>query len=168
MSRPLFKDTAAQIPDLHLLPDQSTTNEAHRVLRWIGTRSGFGSMLVGNGFVRTIRRAGKTNHHVWIRPTSKRPLTQKARDELLDRVRSADNAFSASIAVIPECTCQCHENTCGAADMDMAERTLRLVESLRPIGADVIERLDELVQRAGPAHARDSLGKTDFDDKVPF
>ena len=65
------------------------------------------------------------------------------------------------------CPCQCHDNTCGAADMDVAERTLRVIENLRPLDVRMIEAIEHLVDRAGPRHAAAYLGNRP-DDEVPF
>ena len=65
------------------------------------------------------------------------------------------------------CPCECHANTCGAADMAMAERTIRLVAGLRPYSADMVNALDDLVQRAGPEKARAAIGEL-LDEEVPF
>lgn len=66
-----------------------------------------------------------------------------------------------------DCPCECHANTCGAADMAMAERTIRLVAGLRPYSADMVNALDELVLRAGPEKARAAIGEL-LDEEVPF
>lgn len=69
--------------------------------------------------------------------------------------------------VLP-CACRCHTGTCGENDMVMAERAIRIVERLRPRHRDLIDAIDDLVQRAGVDFARQSTGTYPTDDDVPF
>lgn len=50
--------------------------------------------------------------------------------------------------------------------MLLAERAIQLIEKLRPISVDMVERIEALVDRAGVDHAKAALGPTD--DEVPF
>jgi hypothetical protein len=68
----------------------------------------------------------------------------------------------------PDCACRCHTGTCGENDMVMAERTILLVERLRPMSRDLVDAIDDLVQRAGVDFARASTGTYPTDDDVPF
>lgn len=152
-------------PDLHLLPHQFTTEQAVTALRWGGSPKGLALLLSANGFVKTVRRTDSGSRRVWIR--SKNAARWKA-EQGIQRLRDDHVKLNIAHGEHPQCACQCHENTCGAAAMDMAERTLRLITSLRPMSTDMVERLDELVQRAGPAHARTALENFSPDDGVPF
>ena len=66
------------------------------------------------------------------------------------------------------CNCRCHTGTCGENDMVLAERALRLIITIRPIGADGMQAIADLVDRAGVEFARTAIGHGDLDDDVPF
>lgn len=69
------------------------------------------------------------------------------------------------------CSCRCHTGTCGENDMVLAERTIRLLQNLRPMSSDMIVALDDIVQRAGVDYARAAIGvpgTPPLDDDVPF
>ncbi len=153
MTRRPHRGSSPTHHDFSVLPARFTLPEAERLLRWQGTTKGLSRLLMDNGYVP---RQGAGKRH-WSQPqTQAKWMTEPADD------------FRLEIHPPQSCACQCHENTCGAADMDMAERTLRLVTSLRPIGADMVDLLNELVTRAGPAHARAFLKNFSPDDGVPF
>lgn len=57
--------------------------------------------------------------------------------------------------------------------MDLAERTIRIMMSLRPHDVKVIEEVDALVRRAGVDHAKAALAvvknaRPSLYDEVPF
>lgn len=145
------------------LPPRFKLSTARRLLAWQGTDRGLARILSNGGFWRARTAKGFIYHRPNIvTMTGGEPIAARFIDDA-PTPRSGRLSQPA-----PECACQCHENTCGAADMDMAERTLRLITSLRPIGTDMVDRLDELVTRAGPAHARAFIKNFSPDDGVPF
>jgi len=153
------------------LPPRFKLSTARRLLAWQGTDRGLSRVLSNGGFWRVRTAKGFIYHRPNIvTMTGGEPIAARFIDDapapLSGRLFPDTDGGPSQPA--PECACQCHENTCGAADMDMAERTLRLITSLRLIGADMVDRLDELVTRAGPAHARAFLTHFSPDDGVPF
>lgn len=149
--------------DFDALPSTFTLKTARQDLRWQGSVVGLARLLQNNGFAATEPRHGKKR--LWIRVEStsehRRRLAAAALHDQVNRVREAlaharAGRIIAGTANQPD------------AAIDMAERTLRLVISLRPMSTDMIDRLDELVQRAGPAHARAFLKNFSPDDGVPF
>ncbi|KQO57690.1 hypothetical protein [Sphingomonas sp. Leaf257] len=167
--------------ELDQLPHTFTLKTARKMLQWQGATAGLARMLLASGFCSADARQGQKP--LWIRLESAAAHRQRMATAAFKKSatamaatiarahadRAAVTAAKAMASQSPaECACQCHENTCGAADMDMAERTLCLITSLRPIGADMVDRLDELVRRAGPAHARAFLTNFSPDDGVPF
>lgn len=161
--------------DFDRLPDTFTLKTARKDLAWQGTDKGLAFVLHDNGFAKKRTRHGGV---LWLRLESAsnhrarqaQTAWQKAHDQILSYLSQArEHAALATRAPADRgCACQCHDNTCGAAAMDMAERILRLIASLRPTSADMIEQLSTLVERAGPTHARAALKNFSPDDGVPF
>lgn len=132
------------------LPHTFTTQEASNLLKWQGSVKGLSHSLLADGF-RKFRvvgaQPGEPMRTVWRRPT----------------------VAAATI----ECPCRCHTGTCGANDMDLAERTIRMIMSLRPHDVKVIEEVEALVRRAGVDHAKAALAvvknaRPSLYDEVPF
>ncbi|WP_428968057.1 hypothetical protein ACQR50_09135 [Sphingomonas sp. Xoc002] len=152
------------------LPPRFKLSTARRLLAWQGTDRGLSRVLSNGGFWRVRTAKGFIYHRANIvMMTGGEPIAARFIDDApTPRGRRLfQDTEGGPSQLPPECACQCHENTCGAAAMDMAERTLRLIISLRPIGADMVDRLDELVTHAGPAHARALLKNFSPDDGVP-
>ncbi|WP_231420898.1 hypothetical protein [Sphingomonas sp. Leaf205] len=126
------------------LPETFTIREAFDLLGWQGSRKGLARHLQSEGFTSTMARipgdAGA--RMIWRHP--KPALT------------------------IESCPCRCHTGTCGANDMDLAERAIRLVQILRPRDAKMLEAIEYLVNRAGVDHAKATLNPVDLDSDVPF
>lgn len=131
----------AIFPDI--LPHTFTIQEATDLLKWQGSPQGLAHSLKADGFSK-FRVVGATPgapmRTVWRRP----------------------------VADAVACSCRCHTGTCGANDMDLAERAIRLVEMLRPLDVKMIEEIQYLVNRAGVDHAKAALNPVDLDDDVPF
>jgi hypothetical protein len=127
---------------LHMLGGGFTTDEASAALDWTGSRKGLAYQLKALGYeTRMFCRPGEHSaRKIWIAP-----------------IRSRD-----------ECTCRCHTGTCGENDMVLAERAIRLIEKLRPLGADTINAISDLVHRAGVDFARAALPIGGIDDDLPF
>lgn len=126
---------------LHMLGTGFTTDEAIEALDWAGSRKGLARHLEALGYEGRKERAPyqTTVHTVWTSP--------HRRDD---------------------CVCRCHTGTCGENDMVLAERAIRLVEKLRPLGADTIQALVDLVDRAGVDFARAAVPTSAPDDDCPF
>lgn len=115
------------------LPETFSIREAFDLLGWQGSRKGLARHLQSEGFTCTfIGEPGSKSARMMWRHT-------------------------APVAAMPACQCCCHTGTCGANDMDLAERTIRIMMSLRPHDVKVIEEVDALVRRAGFEHARAAL-----------
>jgi len=126
------------------LPESFTTREAFDILGWQGSRKGLARHLQAEGFISALARdpTSKAVRIMWRHPTP---------------------------AMLKEtCPCRCHTSTCGANDMDLAERSLQLVERLRLSDADTITVLHDLVHRAGVDHAQAALKRIALDQDVPF
>lgn len=83
--------------------------------------------------------------------------------------------WSAPAAVQIGCGCRCHTGTCGANAMLLAERTLRVITSLRPMDRRMIEDIERIVDAAGVDFARAAIEKengyplgVDLTDEGPF
>jgi len=130
-------------PDI--LPHSFTTQEASDLLNWQGSVKGLSHSLMADGFkkFRVVgAKLGEPMRTVWRRPS----------------------VATAS----PECRCRCHTGTCGANDMDLAERAIGLVQMLRPLDVKMIEEIQYLVNRAGVDYGRAALNPVDLDSDVPF
>jgi hypothetical protein len=124
---------------LHTLGTGFTLDEAIVALGWVGGRRGLAHMLQASGYVRRKERASPGGMRtIW--------LSTHRRDD---------------------CLCRCHTGTCGENDMVLAERAIALVERLRPFGADGIQAIIDLVDRAGVDFARAALSRS-LDDEVPL
>jgi len=126
------------------LPETFSIREAFDILGWQGSRKGLARHLQAEGFTSGLARdsTSKAVRIMWQHPA---PLMLKE-----------------------SCPCRCHIGTCGANDMDLAERSLQLVERLRLSDADTITALHDLVHRAGVNHAKAALKRIALDDDVPF
>ncbi|MCP4025698.1 MAG: hypothetical protein GY736_05215 [Sphingomonas sp.] len=126
---------------LHTLGTGFTTDEAIVALGWAGSRKGLARYLQGLGYGRSKSRAPyqTTIRTIWTSP--------HRRDD---------------------CVCRCHTGTCGENDMVLAERAIRLVETLRPFGADGIQAIVDLVDRAGVDFARAAVPANGLDDDCPL
>lgn len=131
---------AANVPNA--LPESFSIREAFDILKWQGSRQGLARHLEADGYVRALRHdaGSRTLRHIWRR----RPIAP------------------------PPCACRCHTGTCGANDMDLAERTVRLIERVFIADAEAIGAIDEMVSRAGVEHAQVALKRIPLDDDVPF
>lgn len=131
------------------LPETFSTREAFDILAWQGSRRGLARHLQAEGFTSALARdpTSKATRIMWRHP--------------------------APVMLKESCSCRCHTETCGANDMDLAERTIRIMMSLRPHDVKVIEEIDALVRRAGVDHAKAALavvknGRPSLYDEVPF
>lgn len=131
------------------LPETFSIREAFDILGLQGSRKGLARHLEAQGFTKSAwyDDRSRDTRMIWRHP--KHAPTMKS------------------------CPCRCHTGTCGASDMDLAERTIRMIMSLRPHDVKVIEEVDALVRRAGVDHAKAALaiGKTarpSLYDDVPF
>lgn len=155
--------TRLEQSDFDRLPQTFALETARKELNWQGTNKGLKRLLTANGFSASEYRPGR--QFVWIRLESAaehgQRVAQAALRKQIARIREAADRVHADRKVA---------QVASASDpiKDMAERTLRLVTSLRPVSTDMVDRLDELVQRAGPAHARAFLENYSPDDGVPF
>lgn len=142
-----------------ILPDTFSIEQAADVLNWQGTLPGLSRSLQADGFEKF--RASATvdggSRLRWRRPAS---------DASPDLAALAGPRMVE--ATSKPCTCRCHTGTCGANDMDLAERSLQLVERLRLSDADTITVLHDLVHRAGVNHAQAALKRIALDQDVPF
>lgn len=130
-------------PFTALPPAPFTLTEAREAIGWPASNRALADRLRDLGYVAyRMRKAGSTG---------------------TERVWKPDPNSTA----LP-CACRCHTGTCGENDMVMAERTIRLVERLRPMSRDFVDAIDDLVQRAGVDFARASTGTYPTDDDVPF
>jgi hypothetical protein len=127
---------------LHILGTDFTTNEAVEALDWTGSRRALVAELRGLSY-SSLQRHRRGDTHV-------------------------SKIWRAPPHPVSECSCRCHTGTCGANDMVLAERTLRLIITIRPIGADGMQAIADLVDRAGVDFAREAIGLGDLDDDVPF
>jgi hypothetical protein len=129
-----------QVTSLQMLGTDFTTHEAEQALDWTLGSKALAHQLKALGYTSRMARqpGGHGRRKVWTAP----PRRQD------------------------ECTCRCHTGTCGENDMVMAERAIRLVEKLRPLGADTIQAIVDLVDRAGVDYARTAL--PDMNDDCPF
>lgn len=127
---------------LHILGTDFTTGEAVEALDWTGSRRALVAELRGLGYSSLQRQRRGDTHvcRVWRAPPHP----------------------------VSECSCRCHTGTCGENDMVLAERTLNLITMIRPIGADGIQAIADLVDRAGVEFARAAIGHGVLDDEVPF
>lgn len=126
------------------LPKAFTTREAFKILKWQGSRKGLARHLEAQGFTKSPWYDDRSRdvRMMWRHPA---PVTLKE-----------------------SCPCRCHTGTCGANDMDLAERAIRLVEMLRPLEVKMVEEIQYLVNRAGVDHAKSALRPIDLNAKVPF
>jgi len=133
----------AIFPDI--LPDTFSIAQAADLLNWQGTLPGLAHSLASDGYVkfRVAATVNSPSRFIWRRRA--RPIVP-------------DN----------QCACRCHTGTCGANDMDLAERVIRLIEKLRLIDVKAIRELEHLVDRAGVDHAQAALKAADYDSDVPF
>jgi hypothetical protein len=122
------------------LPYQFTLAEARDILNWTLSNHALAHQLRGQGYRTAKRLHDDALRNVWFHP----------------------DPTGAT------CDCRCHTGTCGANDMDMAERAIRLIERLRPISADMVQAIVDLVDRAGVDHARKALGIGGLDDDMPL
>jgi len=90
-------------------------------------------------------------------------------------VRGGKRLWTAPPVPQADCGCRCHTGTCGANAMLLAERTLRVVLSLRPMDRRMIEDIERIVDAAGVDFARTAIEKengypldADLTDEVPF
>lgn len=144
--------------DFDALPSTFTLKTARQDLRWQGSGVGLARLLLDNGFAATEPRQGKKR--LWIRLESAADHSRRIarqRRAIFDPFNIDGSARTAGAT-----------DQQGSPEADMAERTLRLVTILRPMSTDMIDRLDELVQRSGPANARAYLANFSPDDGVPF
>lgn len=126
------------------LPETFSIREAFDILGWQGSRKGLARHLQSEGFTSAIVRdaTSKSARIMWRHP--------------------------AQVILKGACPCRCHTGTCGAKDMDLAERAIRLVEMLRPLDVKMVEEIQYLVNRAGVDHAKAALRPFDPDSEVPF
>lgn len=126
------------------LPETFSIREAFDILGWQGSRKGLARHLQAEGFTSALARdpTSKAVRIMWRHP--------------------------APVMLKESCPCRCHTGTCGANDMDLAERAIRLVEMLRPLDVKMVEEIQYLVNRAGVDHARVALRPIDLDAEVPF
>ncbi len=124
------------------LPETFTIREAFDILPWQGSRKGLARHLQSEGFTSSVVGDAKGARMMWRHP--------------------------APVMRMASCPCRCHTGTCGANDMDLAERSLVLVERLRLFDADSITALHDLVHRAGVDYAQAALKRVALDDDVPF
>lgn len=127
------------------LPEAFSIREAFKFLDWQGSRKGLARHLEANGYAGVERYDPRSRamRVMWSVPAPP-PVPMS------------------------ECHCRCHTNTCGANDMDLAERSIQLVERLCLNDADTITVLHDLVHRAGVDHAQAALKRVALDDDVPF
>lgn len=128
----------------NILPDAFSIEEAADLLDWQGTLPGLSHSLMADGFVkfRASATVNSPSRFMW-----RKPIPTTAPDQ---------------------CTCRCHTGTCGANDMDLAERSLRLVEAMGIRDGETITVLDDLVSRAGVDYAKAALKFGNLDSDVPF
>jgi hypothetical protein len=124
------------------LPETFTVRDAVRILQWQGSPKVLTRHLERRGFVKFMGRD----------PTGTGSCMQ----------------FRRPVKVAVPCACRCHTGTCGANDMDMAERSLRMVEAMGIRDADTITVLNDLVIRAGVDYAKTALNFGNLDSDVPF
>jgi len=124
------------------LPERFTTREAFDILGWQSSRKGLARHLQAEGFTSALARdaTSKAVRIMWQHP--------------------------APVMLKESCPCRCRTGTCGA--MDLAERSLQLVERLRLSDADTITVLHDLVHRAGVNYAQAALKRISLDTEVPF
>jgi hypothetical protein len=126
------------------MPEIFSTREAFTLLDWQGSRQGLARHLQASGFELVTARQpnGHGTRRMWRRPEG--------------------------LVAAPTCACRCHTGTCGANDMVLAERTIRLIEKLRPYSEEAIMQIVDLVHRAGVDHASAALDQAALDADVPF
>lgn len=124
------------------LPESFSIREAFDILGWQGSRKGLARHLEAQGFTKSP----------WYD----------------DRSRDIRIMWRRPPHVAIPCLCRCHTGTCGANDMDLAERAIRLVEMLRPLDVKMVEEIQHLVNRAGVNHATVALRPLNPDSEVPF
>ena len=131
------------------LPETFSIREAFDILAWQGSRKGLARHLEAQGFTKSpwYDDRSRDTRIMWRHP--------------------------APVILKEPCPCRCHTGTCGANDMDLAERTIRIMMSLRPHVVKVIEEIDALVRRAGVDHAKAALAivknaRPSLYDEVPF
>ena len=131
------------------LPETFSIREAFDILGWQGSRKGLARHLQSEGFTSAVVRDAPSRpaRVMWRHPTP--------------------------VALKESCPCRCHTGTCGANDMDLAERTIQMIRVLRPHDVQVIKEVDELVRRAGVDHAKAALAvvknaRPSLYDEVPF
>lgn len=131
-----------QMDSLRMLGTDFTTREAMAAVDWTGSRRALAKEIERRGYQPLLRRRRGENGVTVI--------------------------WRAPVPPVSECPCRCHTGTCGENDMVLAERAIRLILSVRPIGADGMQAIVELVDRAGVNFARTAIGVGDLDDDVPF